>query len=636
MKLFCPECRATFEEELEACPHDGSKLFQLDVGEDPLIGMVIDERFRMDWKLGTGGMGAVYRATQLSVNREVAVKVLRPELSDRETSLERFFREAKLVSELTHPNIVRLIDFGQDRKSDLLYLVMELVRGTDLGGLLRSGRFRVAMALEIVFQVCGALTEPHARGVIHRDLKPDNLLVVPVSDGTLQVKVLDFGIARVLEKSTQLTATGMICGTPAYMAPEQAQNHKLDARTDLYALGIMLYEMLSGTAPFDGTSSLQIMLKHIQEEPKRLGEVLPPGAIPEDIEELVYTMMAKEADHRPESALAVRESIDAIRQKHSISPVRLTTMDPKAMFDDWLLPSMPKGSRIRSGPTEALRRETGLSLEVTQSDEDFALAETAMESPSTSSEEEIATLPFTPQHKRKLEEPEAKKGLTGKGGAQVWTPEEQKGVVRLKTKAGRTLDESTAVGSEEASDVPKADQTMSGNWTQKEKKKKTGLMAVGLVLLSVLLIGGTVLFMNIRQDRLASAEAGEIEMIEPVVETVGEDESAVVAVADEDIEEDVGEDEALVLTGHEAEDEAESIDVEEEVPVEAAPVKAVKPREKTRRPPDRQAQRIEEPREPPPRKVEKKTSETTSAEKDEKDEPAKKTTGFPTGLRQAH
>ncbi|MBA2662084.1 MAG: serine/threonine protein kinase [Bradymonadaceae bacterium] len=426
MKLFCPECRTTFEEELATCPHDGSPLFQIESGgTDPLLGATIDDRFRVDWLLGAGGMGSVYGGVQLSVNREVAIKVLRTELADKELALERFFREAKLVSELTHPNIVRLIEFGQDRKRDLLYLVMELVRGRNLGDLLRRGRFRINLALEVIYQVCGALTEPHARGIIHRDLKPDNLLMMPVSDGTVQVKVLDFGIARVLEANTQLTGTGMICGTPAYMAPEQAQNFELDARTDLYALGVMLYEMLSGVPPFVGTSSLQIMLKHIQEFPRPLKEVLPPGALPEGIEELVNKLIAKNPRDRLDSARKVRDAIDEIRVTHSLKPVRFDgDFASDAYYEPFLLPRLPGGSMIKSSPTEALRRETGLELSMGlgSNTSDLAIADTEMSvaTPAASSLQSVQVAKVAVVETRG-------------GGVQGWTPGPQ-GALKLAKK----------------------------------------------------------------------------------------------------------------------------------------------------------------------------------------------------------
>ena len=365
MKLYCPECKQIFEDTtLRLCPQDSARLFVLEREQsDQLLGAMLDQRFRIESLIGQGGMGSVYLATQLSVGRKVAVKVLRRELVDREVALERFYRESKVTSDLSHPNIVKLIDFGQDRERDLLYLVMELVDGVNLGDLLETNRFRIALALEIVYQVCGALTEPHSRGVIHRDLKPDNLLLVPISDGTLQVKVLDFGIARVLETSTQITATGMVCGTPAYMAPEQAQNHEMGPRTDLYALGVMLYEMLCGSPPFDGQSSLQLMLQHIQITPPPLSSLIPPSALPESVEQLVFDMMAKAPADRPESARAVRHRIERLRKEIVFEPVRLDPDAPRErLFEHLMLAPLPAPHSRRDGGTPRgttnLRRET--------------------------------------------------------------------------------------------------------------------------------------------------------------------------------------------------------------------------------------------------------------------------------------
>ena len=343
MKFYCPECETRYEgDDYDVCPDDGSRLFRLDSADDdgdPLLNTVVDERFRVEELVGTGGMGAVYRGVQLSVQRSVAIKVLRPELVDREVMLERFFREAKVVSELTHPNIVRLVDFGQDEDLDLLYLVMELVDGTDLGDLLERGRLRTNMALEVVYQICGALTEPHARDIVHRDLKPENLIMMPISDGTLQIKVLDFGIARALEGGTKLTKTGMICGTPSYMSPEQAQNEALDGRTDLYALGVMLFEMLTGRPPYVGETSLQVLLNHIQKPVPRLSSLVPPGIVADEVSDLVGQLMAKDPADRPESARRVRDRIDQLRKELDLRPVRLSeeTTGTEA-FDAWLLP----------------------------------------------------------------------------------------------------------------------------------------------------------------------------------------------------------------------------------------------------------------------------------------------------------
>lgn len=306
-------------------------------------------------------MGTVYCAVQISVGRTVAVKVLKPELTQKKIALERFHRESKLISQLNHPNIVKLIDFGEDRELGLLYLVMEYVQGINLGDLIQRGRLRIPVAIEILHQCAGALTEPHAMGIIHRDLKPDNIIITLMSDGTLQVKVLDFGIARALEVNTQLTATGMVCGTPSYMAPEQAQNEELDARADLYSLGVIFYEMLSGWPPFMGTNSLQIIIKHIQEIPPPLRDLLPPTALPEFLEDFVNGMLSKNRDHRPQDALGLRKTLAGIRRELRLElPEVSGVQDLDKVYALWLLPKMPIGGEVReSGPTEALRRETG-------------------------------------------------------------------------------------------------------------------------------------------------------------------------------------------------------------------------------------------------------------------------------------
>jgi serine/threonine-protein kinase len=417
MNLFCPECSRTYDDPtLKDCPEDGTRLFEVDPDEDVLIGAIIDGRFKINKRVGEGGMGTVYLARQISVNRDVAVKVLRPELTNRKIALERFHRESKLISQLNHPNIVRLIDFGEDRDRDLLYLVMEFVNGFNLADLIKRGRLRTTLALDILQQCSAALTEPHAAGIIHRDLKPDNIIISPMSDGTIQAKVLDFGIARALEANTQLTSTGMVCGTPSYMAPEQAQNEELDARADLYALGVIFYEMLSGWPPFSGTNSLQIIIKHIQEAPKPLREFLPPTALPEDVEDFVNIMMSKSRQDRPNSARAVRERALALRSQLKLEPPPVEanfTLEDAAKA--WLLPKLPNPDFRESGPTSVLRRETG----------------TDWDKPTD------LYVPHTPDENDSVRVPAVE---TRQGGQQAWTPGQ---VGAMKPKVAVTLRENT-------------------------------------------------------------------------------------------------------------------------------------------------------------------------------------------------
>ncbi|MFB6374595.1 MAG: serine/threonine protein kinase, partial [Bradymonadaceae bacterium] len=175
--------------------------------DDELVGVTLDERYRLDAVLGEGGMGRVYRGTQLAVSRRVAVKVLHKNLARDDTIANRFLREAEVVSGFSHPNIVNLVDFGTDSDHGVVYLVMELLEGRELSSLLSGRRCGPALVVELADQICAALTEPHDEGVIHRDLKPNNLMVQTVSDGSVQAKILDFGIAHVVQAQTRLTET---------------------------------------------------------------------------------------------------------------------------------------------------------------------------------------------------------------------------------------------------------------------------------------------------------------------------------------------------------------------------------------------------------------------------------------------
>jgi serine/threonine protein kinase len=307
--------------------------------DDPLVGTVLDGRYRLDRLLGEGGMGRVYASTQLSVGRDVAIKLLRGEALAQQEVKERFLREAQVISGFSHPNIVRLIDYGEDTDRGFPYLVMELVRGVSLGELTRRGRLDLPLALEIAYQVCGALVQAHSEGIIHRDLKPDNLQLMPVVGDSFQTKVLDFGIAFPRDTDSRITSTGMICGTAYYIAPEQARAKQIDGRADLYALGIILYQMLSGHLPFRGDSDFQILLMQVQEPPPALSDYLPEHAVPGEVIKLVHDLLAKEPDDRPPSARAVRERIEVIRKRCAISPLRLDLETASAdAFERWILP----------------------------------------------------------------------------------------------------------------------------------------------------------------------------------------------------------------------------------------------------------------------------------------------------------
>jgi len=271
---------------------------------------VISDRYTIVEHLASGGMAEVYVAIQAPLGRKVALKVLHSDQALDESMVKRFYREAVSVSQLTHPNTITVHDFGQTPDGKL-YFVMELLDGEPLGARIqREGTIPVDDAIEIAIQVARSLHEAHQNGLVHRDLKPDNIFLGRVERNL--VKVLDFGIAAHVasEKLTKLTQAGTIPGTPEYMSPEQARGDELDARSDLYSLGIVLYEMLTGDVPFTGTTPLgttplAVIIKHLNETPRRL-----PASLGRPLVEFVAQLLHKTPSRRPRDA---REFIEKLR-----------------------------------------------------------------------------------------------------------------------------------------------------------------------------------------------------------------------------------------------------------------------------------------------------------------------------------
>lgn len=300
----CNTCGATYSSDVSFCLHDGSKL----VVTDALLGKVLDGRYRLDRLVGEGGMGEVYRATHIHIDAVVAVKLLRPEFVADQTAIKRFRLEAKAAGRIHHPNAVRVTDFGVTPEQ-MVYLVMEFAEGQSLRSLMRKeGKLDYLRAAGIVHQVCGAVEAAHHSGVIHRDLKPDNILIES-AHGAERVKVLDFGIAKLKETKTDafLTKAGTIIGTPQYMSPEQCQGKPLDPTSDVYSIGVVLYEMLTGEVPFDGENTLQIVYNQLHELPRPLQEAAPD--VPAPIVAVVMRALEKLPERRQSSAAELSEEL---------------------------------------------------------------------------------------------------------------------------------------------------------------------------------------------------------------------------------------------------------------------------------------------------------------------------------------
>jgi eukaryotic-like serine/threonine-protein kinase len=277
--------------------------------------------FQILRRLGTGGMGQVYLARQLSLKREVALKLLRGELSANTTALARFQAEAQAVAKLNHPNIVHIHQIGES--DGLRYMVLEFVDGRNLRDYLaRKGPPDLPISLSVIRQVVLALHKAHQQGIVHRDIKPENILVTR----KVEVKVADFGLSRFFTAeapATNLTQSGVTLGTPLYMSPEQVQGHTVDHRSDIYSLGVTCYHLLAGEPPFRGTSPFDVALKHVQQEPTLLGDLRPD--LPADLGAMVHKMMAKNPDDRYQSAREILRDLVKLRDGLSLGAMHLAT-----------------------------------------------------------------------------------------------------------------------------------------------------------------------------------------------------------------------------------------------------------------------------------------------------------------------
>ena len=359
----CPKCGDEYPDTTTLCPTDG---VALEKDPDSLVGTTLAGKYRIDARLNEGGMGTVYRGTHMLMDKTVAIKVLRPTLAADEKIVARFSREARAASRITHPNAITVTDFGED-ESGHVFLVMEFLSGKTLKHVIREeGPLSLARVVDITRQIGDALNAAHAEGVVHRDLKSDNIMLVDTMTGD-HAKVLDFGIAKINEPDgvvdTNLTAPNLVIGTPQYMSPEQcSQDSEIDARSDIYSLGVILFEMLVGHVPFSGDSPTIVMMKHLQEPvPSILEE---RSDMPASVARVVARAMAKVRDNRYQTIAELVEdlTVAAGMTIHRLSPVGVTSTAETTVRSEE--PDEVTVLRAREEPPPVVRRREPVMVPV--------------------------------------------------------------------------------------------------------------------------------------------------------------------------------------------------------------------------------------------------------------------------------
>ncbi|MAQ16132.1 MAG: hypothetical protein CMN30_15245 [Sandaracinus sp.] len=353
----CPTCGLKYQDDQDRCFVDNAAL---EKQADPFIGRTLAGRYLVETPIGEGGMATVYRARHTLVDRPVAVKIMAPSLARNESLKERFRREAKNAAQLAHPNIIEIYDHGETDEG-AVFLVMELLDGAPLSAMVAEGPMDPGKVASLGLQIAQGLARAHDFDVIHRDLKPENIYVANAGPGRVLVKLLDFGIARSMH-DTRLTNAGEIFGTPRYMAPERITSIDAGPAADLYALGCILYEMLTGKVPFDSEEITGFFIKHMQEPPPRPSDTVPQ--CPRRLEELILALMAKKPEERPVDAHQVIKELQALAPKsgptavappaHTPSrPIAAPTLPPTtlerwarrtAIFEEMLTKAFPSGA----------------------------------------------------------------------------------------------------------------------------------------------------------------------------------------------------------------------------------------------------------------------------------------------------
>ena len=334
--MKCPKCHSDNPDTLKFCGECGTQITPIEEAQ-PLVTKTIETpraelttgstfagRYQIIEELGKGGMGKVYKAVDTRINEKIALKLIKAEISSDNKTLERFGNELKLARKIVHKNVGRMYDINEEEGTH--YITMEYVSGQDLKGLIRqSGQLAIGTTISVAKQICEGLAEAHKVGVVHRDLKPNNIMI----DREGEVRIMDFGIARSL-KEKSITGAGVMIGTPEYMSPEQVEGKEVDQRSDIYSLGIILYEMVTGRVPFEGETPFTIGMKHKGETPKN-PKVLN-AQIPEDLSNMIMRCLEKDKEQRYQSSGEVQEELGDIERGIPITEKDIPKKKPLVIF----------------------------------------------------------------------------------------------------------------------------------------------------------------------------------------------------------------------------------------------------------------------------------------------------------------